>query len=230
MGECAAGLPTDGSCGLHEGHAGPARAIAVTSDLVVSGGDDAIIRRWTADGAPLGEPLAGHESAVVSLDVSPRGEIASVAGDGTLRVWTPASTSNGVPTLRASTRFQQAHPPNRKAFANELKYDVTWGWQHAVAFAPSGGMLGGALFDGAVRLWNADGSLRAETLDAHSQRQVGGRFLPRATSWPRPALMERCAQELDGFAARHPDRRAPEDRLLGQHVRRWAPPRYGRRR
>ena len=66
----------------HEGHAGPARAIAVTSDLVVSGGDDAIIRRWTADGSPLGEPLAGHEAAVVSLDVSPRGEIASVAATG----------------------------------------------------------------------------------------------------------------------------------------------------
>src|SRR4051794_6674106 len=77
-------------------------AVATLPDgtpVVVFCGDDATVRVWRlADGAPLGEPLRGHEYAVNSLAVGalPDGTPVIVSGsaDHTVRVWRLA---DGVP-------------------------------------------------------------------------------------------------------------------------------------
>ena len=60
--------------------------------VIVSGGGDGTVRVWRlADGAPVGEPLRGHDGAVdaVAVGALPDGTpvIVSGGGDGTVRVW-----------------------------------------------------------------------------------------------------------------------------------------------
>ena len=60
--------------------------------VIVSGGDDGTVRVWRlADGAPVGEPLTGHDGAVTAVAVGalPDGTPVIVSGgdDGTVRVW-----------------------------------------------------------------------------------------------------------------------------------------------
>ena len=156
------------------GHAGPARAVVEGAGVVVSGGDDGALRLWTPDGAPLGPPLAGHATSVLSLAIAADGEIVSMAGDGTVRRWQRDELQpDRQPALRPTILFRPAEPRDPQTLTNMLKYDVTWGWQRAVVVASDGTLVGGALFDGSVRLWNADGSVRAEMPNAHRRRHVG---------------------------------------------------------
>jgi hypothetical protein len=59
---------------------------------------------WTADGAPLGEPLAGHASGriAVAAGTLPDGTPVIISGgrdDGTVRVWRTANGTPLVPSL-----------------------------------------------------------------------------------------------------------------------------------
>ncbi len=152
------------------GHAGAARALAVGSDLIVTGGDDALVRVWRRDGSPAGEPLSGHRAAVVSVDISKHGEIVSVAGEGSVRLWKPGG--DGTYPHEGAILFQQKKPQPPETFASMLRYDLNWRWHHSVGFAPDGSVIGAAVFDGALRFLNPDGSLRHEIPRAHDARHI----------------------------------------------------------
>jgi WD40 repeat protein len=155
-----------------DAHAGAARAVAVT-EFVASGGDDGTVRLWNADGTARGAPLSDGDAAIVSLAISPRGEIASVAADGALRVWRPdAGAPPAAAHFQPSVVARQATPSDPKIFAAKLLLDPTWGWHRAVVFAPHGDGLAAALFDGTLRLRRGDAAAHTELPAAHAGRHV----------------------------------------------------------
>lgn len=159
----------------NKGHAGPARTVAATAGLVASGGDDGTIRLWKPDGSPAGEPLQAHAGAVVSLDFSPRGDLVSVGADETIRWWKHITDSSdpGQVAYESSELYRQSPPkltPER--YLHLVKYDVHWGWDHSIAWAQHGDLIAASAFDGALRLWNGDGSARRVLIDAHQQGLV----------------------------------------------------------
>jgi len=148
----------------------PVRAVAVGTDFVVSGDELGTIRLWRPDGTPLGEPLTGNMGPIVSLAIAPNGDILSVSGDGSVRRWKSTGTA-AAPRFEPTVLAQQRQPPDAEAFRQALHLDVTWGWDHSVVVAPDGA-IGAALFDGALRFWNADGTVGATRADAHSKRPL----------------------------------------------------------
>ncbi|MFF0162352.1 caspase family protein [Streptomyces sp. NPDC005263] len=76
-------------------HDGAVWTLAMTEfdgqQIVVSGGEDGLVRRWDlAGGSPLGEPLSGHVGAVLgvaSATVEDQPVIVSAGYDGTVRRW-----------------------------------------------------------------------------------------------------------------------------------------------
>ena len=79
---------------------------------------------------------------------SPGGKLlASAGGDGTVRLWNPATGRPVGATLHASAQYAGVH---------------------AVAFSPDGKLLAGGGGDGTVRLWNpATGRPRRDPPDRH---------------------------------------------------------------
>jgi WD40 repeat protein len=163
------------------GHDGPARAVAVSSDLVVTGGEDGTLRVWGFDGTPLGPPLAAHEDPVVSVDVSPSGDIVSLGGDETVLLLKRIDGSS-----LSYDRLVLYRPARRRFgsnFRNLLRHGVTWGWDHSVEFSPAGDSLAAVLFDGSLRSWDKDGRQRAVVPNAHDRRPVRSlSFSPRGDS------------------------------------------------
>lgn len=165
------------------GHTGPARAVAVGTDTIASGGEDGTIRLWrTADGSALGEPIPAHEGPVVSLAISPQGHLASVGADNVLRLWkrSGAQAPDARATYEAFVLFQAPQRRLLSTFMSELRLDVHCGFDHSVAFSPSGDLIAAAVFDGVVRIYALDGSERGVAKDAHRGRNVRGiAFAPR---------------------------------------------------
>jgi WD40 repeat protein len=87
------------------GHTGPVRAVCfllepsvaaqfgVAGPILASGGDDGAVRLWDASSGDLLRTLARHEDGALALAATRDGLLASAAGDGQIRVWTPAQLS-----------------------------------------------------------------------------------------------------------------------------------------
>ncbi|TMR21975.1 hypothetical protein ETD86_13185 [Nonomuraea turkmeniaca] len=76
------------------------RAVAIAPDgrLLAGAGDDRLVRLWTREGRPYGEPLTGHDDAVNALCFSPDGRLLASADDeGLVRLWTREGQVHGEP-------------------------------------------------------------------------------------------------------------------------------------
>jgi WD40 repeat protein len=156
------------------GHTGPARAVAATTDLVVSGGEDGALRFWRlTDGAAVGEPIAAHEGPVMSLAISPQARVATVGADDALRLWERQGTGDAA-QWQGRVLFQGPHARPLSTFMNELRLDVHVGFDRSVAFSPKGDLIAAAVYDKAVRILALDGTERAVVPDAHTNRNVRG--------------------------------------------------------
>jgi len=70
-----------------EGHTEAAGCVAFAGDTIISGGEDAIIRLWSASGKVVTE-LRGHTAEIRALAVSPdKSQLASASWDGSVRIW-----------------------------------------------------------------------------------------------------------------------------------------------
>lgn len=173
------------------GHKGPARALAIGDDQVLSGGEDGALRLWGRDGAGLGEPITAHDGFVVSVAISANGDLASAGTDQVIRLWQKDSSSPS--GYRARVLHQESRSKRRPYLAHQLKMDANMGWDHAVEFSPRGDALAVAAFDGGVRLWGAADWSTAKALN------VAGRHV-RALAWtPRGDTL--AAGGFDGRVA-----------------------------
>ena len=76
-------------------------------DIIVSGGDDGMVRVWDAvTGEPAGGPLACHHGAVSAVAVGRAGDrdiIVSGGDDGMVRVWDAVTGSGPAARWPATT-------------------------------------------------------------------------------------------------------------------------------
>ena len=125
----------------------PVRSTSLSADgrLLVTGGNDGILRVWQlATGEPLAE-LAGHKELVDATAVTGDGRLAASASwDGTARVW-------DVPGRRMLHELGHG------------KVSVT-----SVDFSPDARFLATGAGDGSVRIWNAADGALVRKIDAHS--------------------------------------------------------------
>jgi WD40 repeat protein len=152
-------------------HDGWARTIAMAPTRIFTGGEDGKIRCWTLDGAADGEPLAAHEGSVLSLDVAANGDLLSLGSDEVVRLWKRGPDASR-PAYTAQELYRELSPRHSRMLPSLLRLDVQWGWDRAAAFSPRGDAIAASLFDGAIRLWNADGTPRKTIEKAHSGHHI----------------------------------------------------------
>jgi WD40 repeat protein len=156
-------------------HEGPARTVAVSADTIVSGGEDGAIRIWRHDGSSIGELAEAHNGPLMSIAISPRGDLLSLGGDETVRLWKPAAGA-GPHGDNAKYEAHDLLRPEKltypSGFMRLLRMDTSWGWDHAVAVSPQGDVIVAGLFDHSLHFWSGDGAERAVLPNPHRQRHV----------------------------------------------------------
>jgi RNA polymerase sigma factor (sigma-70 family) len=116
-------------------HAGAVRAIAFADNdrVIVSAGDDHLIRLWDAATGKELRQLPGHQGLIYALAVSPDGKyLASAGSDRAIRLWGLASGKE--------LRRLEGH-------RDEV---------NAVAFSPDGRLLASGGNDKTLRLWDVE--------------------------------------------------------------------------
>ena len=178
-------------------------SVAVSPDgRIASAGADTTVRVWDAGtGQPTGEPLRGHEDAVMSVAFSPDGtRIASGSRDNTVRLW-DAKTGQpiGQPMRHDNAVFSVAFSPDgtRIASGSMDKTLRLWdaktgqpigqpmthdGGVTRVAFSPDGTRIASGSIDKAVRLWDAKtGQPIGQPMSGHDQWVMSVAFSPDGT-------------------------------------------------
>ena len=158
---------------------------------------------WDAGtGQPTGEPLRGHEDAVMSVAFSPDGtRIASGSRDNTVRLW-DAKTGQpiGQPMRHENAVFSVAFSPDgtRIASGSMDKTLRLWdaktgqpigqpmrghdGGVTRVAFSPDGTRIASGSIDKTVRLWDAKtGQPIGQPMSGHDQWVMSVAFSPDGT-------------------------------------------------
>jgi WD40 repeat protein len=125
----------------------PVRSTALTADgrLLVTGGNDGILRVWQLATGELGAELPGHKELIDATAVTADGRLAASASwDGTARVW-------DVPGRRMLHELAHGKP------------SVT-----SIEFSPDARFVATGAGDGSVRIWNAADGALVRKIDAHS--------------------------------------------------------------
>ena len=162
-------------------------SVAVSPDgRIASAGADTTIRVWDAGtGQPTGEPLRGHEDAVMSVAFSPDGtRIASGSRDNTVRLW-DAKTGQpiGQPMRHENAVFSVAFSPDGTRIASaawtrpsgcgtqrpdsrsDNRCVGTMARVTRVAFSPDGTRIASGSIDKTVRLWGRKDRAADRTTD-----------------------------------------------------------------
>ncbi|MEW5721971.1 MAG: protein kinase [Thermodesulfobacteriota bacterium] len=174
----------------------PAEVVALgrRSELLLTGGQDRLVRLWDlAAGRPVGE-LAGHEAAVLDLCFTPRADLAVSAGaDRTVRVWAVAGRGGALKVLsghKGPVRAVAVTPDGSGLVSGGddrvvLVWDLVTGRElrrlaghrgsvNALAVSLDGRMLvtGAGDYTGEgteIKVWDLIGGLESATLKGHER-------------------------------------------------------------
>jgi WD40 repeat protein len=147
-------------------HSSGVRSVCFTPDgnILASSSDDGVIKLWQTDGQ-LVRTFKGHAGGVRSICFSPDGNIlASASDDTTIKLW-------NIDAKLIKTFCPIDH--------NTAQRD--WGdrnWVCAVKFSPQGDTLASGSADGAVTLWNLDGTVK-QTFNGHRGSVKSVSFSPQ---------------------------------------------------
>lgn len=117
---------------VHELHPGPMKALSVTASRIATGGSDGVVRVMAANGEHLAASTA-HDDIINSVAVGPSGLVASGSRDRTIRIFDPA-------VRRSYVVGEHDH------------------WVMSVAWSDDGSQLVSGSEDGAVAVWDPEGS------------------------------------------------------------------------
>lgn len=176
---------------LDRAHDGYVWTLAALADgRVASGGRDATIRLWHADGS-LSDELRGHQQSVLGLASFGNGRLASVSRDHSLRLWnTEGSAAPLVVNAHDAAALCISALPDQKLATGGADHCVKiWsddgaalqtlrghnGWVWAVQPVDAQ-LLASASEDGDVRLWHMQSG-------ACVQRLLGATPLRAVTAW-----------------------------------------------
>ncbi len=141
------------------GHGGSIRAIAVSGDgqILISGGFDQTVIRWSLQRNAAEQVLRFHEGAVNAIVMLPGGRFATAGEDGKIALWSP----------------RQDEP--------DRVFEGHRGPVSALALSPDARTLASASWDRTVRLWPlGEGSPRV--LEGHQDNVNGLAFAPDGRS------------------------------------------------
>jgi WD40 repeat protein len=131
-------------------------AFAQSGKLLASGGNDALARAWTGDGARPLRTLPKHAGPVRAVAVSPDGATVATANNGE------------PPTVRL---FDAQTWRERRLFGHTKSV-------YALAFSDDGVLLASAGFDKSVRLWDPEEGRERGRLVGHAQQVNALAFAP----------------------------------------------------
>jgi WD40 repeat protein/serine/threonine protein kinase len=135
-------------------HDGAVRTVVVDDELILSGGDDGLVRPWDPALEPIGEPMGLHAGGVTDIAFSGAGTLAVSDRSGMVHFWDP-------------TRGDSAGEPL------SAEDNAIWG----VAWSPDGTFLATASDDWAAHVWDASSHDLVATLTTLTQGGASVAFL-----------------------------------------------------